>query len=110
MREIKFRAWDRKKSKWMPQPFYMGSDGEKLWEDPENIDLMQFTGLYDKNGKEIYDGDIFKITQKPQEILSVIYGNGFWCFREHALWLNEFNLLGEVIGNIYENHELLEED
>ena len=58
MREIKFRAWD-KEDKFMTDPFFLGSlnagDGyDQDWK------VMQFTGLKDKNKKDIYDGDILK--------------------------------------------------
>ena len=85
----------------------------------KNIELMQSTGLKDKNGKEIFEGDILGI-ETDEGILNV---NVFWDDK-HALFMfeskihNEKELLAElvedntypfeIIGNIYENKELLD--
>ena len=122
MREIKFRAWDKKENK-MQQVVqilygheasnyplsvdFFRSVKSRLIKD---IELMQYTGLKDKNGKEIYEGDIVKsdwIEDKQRITASkVIFNAGrFTC-----LGLN-YDLYRmpelEVIGNIYENKELL---
>lgn len=80
---------------------------------PENVGsiLMQFTGLKDKNGKEIYEGDIMRVT--PDLICEVeyrapvfgrtFYGDNLWECDDPP----RFNQC-EVIGNIHENPELLE--
>ena len=110
MREIKFRVWDGSKmSAWIGL-----SDGE-LWTDCEHP-IQQYTGLKDKNDVEIYEGDIvyddlLGICQvKFNDIhaaFKVLHKNG-----RTAKWFvdylpNEFKYL-KVIGNIYENPELLE--
>lgn len=89
--------------------FFDFSEGE------ESI-LMQYTGLKDKNGKEIYEGDIVK-TYESNIICEVIFSEGamFMLRWNDKKWgNNEYHHYGvgafilEVIGNIYENPELLE--
>jgi hypothetical protein len=81
--------------------------------DPEADDayiLMQFTGLHDKNGKEIYEGDILKANHT--DLLTVVFENGSFCFVNNSnsgsdrLHQNRTEKLF-VIGNIYENPELI---
>lgn len=82
--------------------------------------IGQFTGLYDKNGKEIYEGDILRFYDNNKEYVCVVGWNnevGAWCirFKEEEYigirplgeWIFEYKI--EVIGNIYDNKELLEE-
>lgn len=112
MREIKFRAWDGKSMFNVEQITFneaiWGCDkgrGVSIVFQPHII-LMQFTGLHDKNGKEIYEGDILcwpKYEGKKNQIRWVVEWNN-----DRAGWTdwsprNE----AEVIGNIYENPELL---
>jgi hypothetical protein len=63
----------------------------------------QFTGLYDMNGKEIYEGDILKMGNQKA---CVRYG-GCRFFAWYADWLSDYNGLCEIIGNIHDNRELL---
>ena len=129
MREIKFRAWHRKRRN-MTSPMTLGflahEDIEMLRGYTTEYDWMQYTGLHDKNGKEIYEGDIVRfffcadhplatspeedsdITEMIDEVKFMDGGFFFWCedVRNGAmLW--RFNERCEVIGNIYENPELL---
>ena len=103
MREIKFRAWD-----WGDMSFF------DLWDNFYNNPwadkiFMQYTGLIDKNGKKIYEGDIVK--GGWNYIWEVIYDEDFLQFRfknDRELDYYGLNKL-EIIWNIYENPDLLNE-
>ena len=78
----------------------------------KRFELMQYTGLHDKNGKEIYEGDIVKIKYRDEDIGKVIYEyNGFSIdvtnMNKNYGRVDFVNYFMEVIGNIYENPELL---
>lgn len=115
MREIKFRAWI-KKDKRMEHcidvnPFYIGDCDRMHWKH-EEVELMQYTGLKDKNGKEIYQGDIVKESNSKGIIAYEYCFFGIaWIankdFYNNALKYHSSTI--EVIGNIYENPDLLEE-
>lgn len=119
MREIKFRAWDKNSEEMNitvsgltgidnpnnddPLKYVCGNKNVIDWKDCE---LMQYTGLKDKNGKEIYEGDILKFnTVGGNEMIYDVRwkGTGFKPTR-----LSEHNQQEiEIIGNIYENKELI---
>lgn len=111
MRELKFRAWDER-TKEMVYSKPMPDFGFWKWVayDSDTVS-MQFTGLLDKNGKEIYEGDILKGTRYGSECYEAVkwvcgYDGDHWPVAGFAFELDE--LAGtEVIGNIYENPELL---
>lgn len=128
MREIKFRAWDTARGK-MRGPFDLVYAHEELTDGPEGAPyprhgmiVDQFTGLHDKNGREIYEGDVFR--RNCCGAISVIEysGDGFHANikligsekeRGSRIWHNAFCGMGiwwhgEVIGNVHENSELLE--
>jgi uncharacterized phage protein (TIGR01671 family) len=117
-REIKFRAWDKStKEMWTPyQPVQFEEDSNWLWADvnSENnkFHLMQYTGLKDKNGKEIYEGDL--LDNGSDRICKVEWHNytGSWDFTPvNDLGTSNFfraehtHRALEVIGNIYEKAE-----
>lgn len=124
MREIKFRYYDITVNT-MLIPECIGQYGVyKTGRDFENghslpfDGLMQFTGLKDKNGKEIYEGDIIRFRvdfpEQPYDDGVVRFASGgFWTSQTvhdlEELLSEELNELdGEVIGNIYENPNLLQ--
>ena len=131
MREIKFRAWDKENKEMLDvqELDYEDSyDGQPMirttkysdYFDTEEMLLMQYTGLKDKNGKEIYEGDIVKFRFKedreefPDLIGYIEYQSTFAAFRimsnqgSFKIDITEIKFI-EKIGNIYNNPELLEE-
>ena len=106
-RPIKFRAWDKKEKVMLIPPAIDNPERE----DDEWV-LMQFTGLLDKNGKEIWEGDIVKA--EPKEWVPVVgtveYIGAYYVVRAKTInhpIMNGMKSIIEVIGNIYENPELL---
>lgn len=71
--------------------------------------LLQFTGLKDKNGKEIYEGDILRCTSESMPFNNEIkwYSSGFWLIDQHGNGHLPNMEYREIIGNIYENPELI---
>ena len=123
MRELKFRQpiYDRKGKFYHFE--YWGRLGpqdeydEKCFKGPASASTMvskpdeQFTGLHDKNGKEIYEGDIITLGEKNKACL-VVWDNerGAFCaiINNTAIRMHvDFWKSGKIIGNIHENPELL---
>lgn len=116
MREIKFRAWDKENKKlisWRDICSYYNllSMLDPVARDYDRYEVMQYTGLHDKNGKEIYEGDILQWQEANKD------HSGYWVVYDHTdfkLWNGKYHKTiidptwYEVIGNIYENPELLE--
>jgi len=113
MREIKFRAWNEARR----NMFYL-EDGQSLSDffnrNTQSISkLMQFTGLKDNNGREIYEGDILvdlevSPSYKNKRVIRNFVEDTFFILDDMKYNINEKSVF-EVIGNIYENPELLEE-
>ena len=106
MRELKFRAWDTGAKRWtsgvMPVLTWLSLE---LKPAHSGIIIEQYTGLKDKNGKEICEGDIVKTCSIGTWAVEGRRG----CFFVGKYALYGYNDYGEVIGNIHENPELLKE-
>ena len=133
MREIKFRAWDKSSKvirevsniNWFDELVYLDekTSGEGVRRSLDDVDLMQFTGLLDKNGIEIYEGDILRCSRDywdKTRNLVVEWHTDCWSLlntddpvgsevMNHNSSFNVPEYEREVIGNIYENPELLED-
>lgn len=85
-------------------------NGYKFYEliESTHFEVMQYTGLKDKNGKEIYEGDIIQYNETKEIHTVKFISGGFIVAGQH---INELYLTKhwKVIGNIYENSELLQE-
>lgn len=126
----KFRAWDKISKTMFPvmmidfgQSYVMIEEINGLWceRDFDEIELMQSTGLVDWEGVEVYEGDIVKIPddydefgRNAGEILKVAFDSG--CFRlkrpnskGRGFYFEDDNMV-EIIGDIYNNSELLGEE
>lgn len=125
MREIKFRAWDKNNKKMMVDTnlvypalslsgtliAYKGDEKIPNFIAEQRFILMQYTGLKDKNGKEIFEGDIVDVPSFNPSRYEVVFDRGGFCMRHDK---DDFHYPdgkyledGEVIGNIHENPELL---
>lgn len=115
MRELKFRAWVKEYMKMIENvdlllpytPHRVRHDG--WWYD--DCIIMQYTCIKDKHDKEIYEGDIVK---SPCGIHKVIFADGGYCLDTEGFAVDLHRMIDskgnhlEVIGNIYEDPELLE--
>lgn len=127
MREIKFRAWNKEKKIMgevlgidiLHKEIFFSNEDVDCYEhtDFKDIELMQYTGLKDKNNKEIYEGDIVKL--RANHGIGVIkYYDEWGAFVVEYIKPRPLVVLGmnyykediEVIGNIYKNSELLGEN
>ena len=137
MQEIKFRVWDKKHKKmslvdaidFEHDEIYGKNGRERYTPKPfKDIEIMQYTGMTDKNGKEIYEGDILLSTASENEEdykkWKVSYFDGGYIVNykhipidKRKRSINEIELLCndniafyefEILGNIYENQELME--
>ena len=131
---LKYRAWDSwRKRMSVVDRIYIDTEGVRLyddfgeyWRDFRDIKLMQSTGLLDKNGKEIFEGDIVRTTRFLGRVDEI---GGFYEYEKDYVgvvkvlegsWVIDTGIVAvrlwseidesEVLGNIYENPELLEDE
>jgi hypothetical protein len=115
MREIKFRAWDRVNKRMMRDVStgtihifdYARTDEERTSKESD-CDFMQFTGLHDSTGKEIYEGDIFADSLGRYSVVEYHSGS-FWMRCPETLYSERLNSSHKsiIVGNNYETPELL---
>ena len=126
MREIKFRVYQPSAKgdlKWWSWQELMESDLNTIFRHPERYHLMQYTGLKDKNGVKIFEGDVLKVINPNDEednLCVVKWDNlcggypyepwgGFGNFDVSTVgWAMTMEFTFEIIGNIYDNPDLLE--
>jgi uncharacterized phage protein (TIGR01671 family) len=131
MRSIKFRVYDKQQESFVNEPYYAISllgtlqiEGHTSVE-PQRYVIQQFTGLSDSHGNEIYEGDIIRAgIAKKDRIGSPFVGRIYWSEQEHSWWVTndkdtpiagiDYDLTYlnayqdfEVIGNIYQNSDLV---
>lgn len=136
-RQLKFRAWDNHEKKWLMGYEYTNLGGFSMFGEcmlmgewssvvnrfilqqhdrkPEDLIVMQFTGMLDKNGKEIYEGDVLQMDKYNQGVIT--FRSGAFLYNEEPIgfgvdgwdtFISEVKEpYGVVIGNIYEHGDLL---
>lgn len=126
MNNLKFRAWDKKLQilgtvsnidfDFEEVTFYIDDEEElDVSQTFKDVEIMQSTGLKDKNGVEIFEGDVVRNTHTGSvgRVHWCVHNTGFFYYvekdkKDYTVFRAKYNL--EVIGNIYENKELLEND
>ena len=130
-REIKFRVWDANLKRWLIDLTIQNGHTSFSWQGPadcdgKNLVWQQFTNLFDKNGIEIYEGDIIKLDRNKHSVFVVDFGSykdqedyghtGFGLRRGSKKdrlfgfgddFDGEVNKTCEIIGNIFENPDLI---
>ena len=120
-REIKFRVWDKFQNKFLDHSCYFNSKDfneftafDRYFKcDEEGCIVQQYTALKDKNGREIYEGDIIQLENAPYKY-EVVWNKWHWGIDSKGIvtdFIQSFTIAVEerciVIGNIFENPDLL---
>lgn len=130
----KYRAWDKVNKRMLTYVeiycykdgsvgVYAGENNNQPLGRTDDFELIEFTGLVDRNGKEIYEGDVINARYAPSYIINTyeikygINGAAFSCYRKHPNPNVQFSILPlcpsnsmedvEIIGNIFEHPHLL---
>ena len=110
-REIKFRAWEKESKVWVTDKVCLFDDGKviafgfvPMKDVSKDIEIQLFTGLKDKNGKEIYSGDLLKYENNDKTFEVKWADEGFWECDGSCLGnvLRDLEIKMEVVGNIFE--------
>ena len=111
-RPIKFRALDRATGRWEVLSVYELANGESSkWADVDMETLGEFTGLLDRNGKEIWEGDVLHLQYETVHLTGKVIPaeDGHWIIfqdSENYVGVHHNRDRIEIIGNIYKNPEL----
>lgn len=116
MRQIKFRAWAKGKKAMLQVGDQYGTTHDldccNYCIQGQDIELMQYTGLKDKNGVEIFEGDVVNIIEGELKIIGEIcFQDGVFGHHEENRYTPFNRLINsklEIIGNVHQNPELLE--
>lgn len=112
-RVIKFRAWNPYQQRMMPNS--TAYDMSCVFPSQCFDHLMQFTGNRDKNGKDIYEGDIIRCIDPDDQAVAMVVMGKFGWMKQYGNEASQYPLTDfdlhwfEVVGNVYENAKLLEE-
>jgi len=117
---LKFRAWDEESKKmiyWTLNDLLVRFNNTEKYEGDDVpspfFEWMQSTGIFDKNGKEVYTGDILRVPSFNPQRHEVVFNRGGFCLKygEDSNFYPDIKYAederSEIIGNIYQNKELL---
>jgi len=113
MRTFKFRVWDKRENYFVIldetyNVFALDDVGILDCDDRENFVFQQSTGLLDKNGKEIFEGDVVRLAHDEAFTdAEMVYSEGRYHLKGVGFEIRNIVFACEIIGNIFENSELV---